>query len=50
MTKIVVVQPVGLSLSQKKRLEKLGDVTYHDERTKTVDEGLERAKSQAGIF
>ena len=44
MTKIVVVQPVGLSLSQKKRLEKLGDVTYHDERTKDVDEWLERTK------
>jgi phosphoglycerate dehydrogenase-like enzyme len=42
--KIVAVQPLQLSLAQKARLEKLGDVTYYDTRTKSLDEWLERTQ------
>src|SRR3989344_8232472 len=54
MTKIVVVQPVGLLPSQKVRLEKFGKITYYDERTKSVDEWLERTTGHdiilTGVF
>jgi phosphoglycerate dehydrogenase-like enzyme len=42
--KIVVVQPIGLLDEHKSRLEKLGEVTYHQYRTKNVEEWLERTK------
>lgn len=54
MTKIVCVQPLQLFPDQQARLEKLGKVTYYDERTDSPDEWLERTKDQdivlTGVF
>jgi phosphoglycerate dehydrogenase-like enzyme len=54
MTKIVCVQPLQLFPDQQARLEKLGEVTYYNERTNSPDEWLERTKGQdvvlTGVF
>lgn len=42
MIKIAAVQPLQLTQDQKDRLEKLGQVTYYDDRTNDLDEWLER--------
>lgn len=45
MKKIVVSQPLGLSQSQRSRLEGLGKVKFYDEMPESTDEWLDRAKS-----
>ncbi len=54
MTKIVAVQPLQLFPDQKARLEKLGEVTYYDERAGSPEEWLERTKGHdvicTGVF
>lgn len=54
MTKIVVAQPIGLSEDQKRRLEKLGEVKYYDQRAGTPEEWLKRTKGYdvicTGVF
>lgn len=42
--KIIVTQPMEFQSGQKKRLDKLGDVTYYDSSAKTPEEWLERVK------
>ncbi|EDK72639.1 D-isomer specific 2-hydroxyacid dehydrogenase, NAD-binding [candidate division TM7 genomosp. GTL1] len=44
MPKIIVTQPLGISPEHKVRLERLGEVTYFDERAKTLEEWLERVQ------
>lgn len=44
MPKIVVVQPLELSSEQKSRLEKLGEVTYHDTVLQSPEEWLQRCQ------
>jgi glycerate dehydrogenase len=44
MKKLVVTNPMGFSPDQKARLEKLGDVTYHDTHPTDADEWLERCQ------
>ena len=44
MKKIVVTKDLGLSSDQRKRLESLGDVIYHDDLAKSPEEWLERCQ------
>jgi phosphoglycerate dehydrogenase-like enzyme len=44
MPKIVVAQPLGLSPSQRERLQSLGEVTFHDEMPSSSEDWLERVK------
>lgn len=44
MAKIVVTHPLEIPTEQKSRLEKLGDVTYHDTAAQAPEEWLDRTK------
>lgn len=49
MTKIVVTNPMSFSKEQKSRLQKLGDVKFHDDMPSSPNEWLKRSQGFAVI-